>query len=245
MSQPLPLRYNLDRTFPIARVRLCGTLTSRSITAARTALLSGLSHHPVSLLIDLGQVVELDHAGAQMLLDLGRRNAQWPGAALLLFPVAPPTADLLRRAGVGRYAQFYASEEEAVSRAEAVPAPLRVEHELAAGVEAAALARSVVARTCHRWGVPHAISSAQVVASELVNSAVRDTGSALEFTISYRDDVLVLSVHDRDPSPPRRWAPPKDVDEASRGLLLLDAFAARWGTVPTAEGKTVWATVAT
>lgn len=243
MSQPLPLRYHVERAFPVARVRLRGTLSPRETTAARQALLSSLSHLPASLLIDLQQVADVNTSGARMLLDVGRRNAYWPAASLFIFPVRPPTTDLLRRTGVSRYAQLCDTEREAVTEAERVPAPPRVQHRLAVGVEAAARARAMVARTCRQWGVPQAISSAQVVASELVNNAIH--GSALDFTIAYRDGALMLSIHDPDPCPPRAWAPWKDADVAGRGLLLLDAFASRWGTLSTHEGKTVWAEVAT
>lgn len=243
MSQPL-LTYDVDRAFPTSLVRLQGSLTSGGVTHGRSALLNCLAHQPASLLIDVGQLRELDGAGAQMLVDVGRRNAQWPAATLIVYPVTTPLSEQLRRAGVGRYATLCASELEALARAESEPAPLRADHQLAPGAEAPARARAAVARTCRRWGMPHAVSTAQVVASELVNNARRSGSGPLDLTITYRADKLIISVHDDDPRPPRQWAPLRDADEAGRGLLLLDAFATTWGTLPTATGKTVWATVA-
>lgn len=243
MSQPLPLTYDIDRAFPTSLVRLHGSLTSAGAARARTALLNCLAHQPASLLIDIGHLVDVDGDGARMLLEVGRRNAKWPAASLIIYPVTPHLTEHLRRAGVGRYARLCESEVEAVTRAASEPAPLRAEHQLRSGVEAAAWARTAVARTCQRWGVPQAISTAQVVASELVNNVMRDGGGPLDLTITHRDDTLVLAVRDRDPRPPRQWVPWTDADEAGRGLLLLDAFAASWGTLPTDAGKTVWATV--
>ncbi|CAM5722367.1 hypothetical protein SALBM135S_03651 [Streptomyces alboniger] len=45
--------------------------------------------------------------------------------------------------------------------------------------------------------------------------------------------------------PPRTAVPPLSVDATSgRGLLLVDAYADRWGrTIPDAHTKTVWAEV--
>ena len=243
MSQPLPLTCDVDRAFPTSLVRLHGSLTSAVAARARAALLNCLAHQPASLLIDVGRLVDVDGDGARILLEVGRRNAQWPGASLIVYPVTPHRAEQLRRAGVGRYARLCDSESEALTRAESEPTPLRADHQLPPGVEAAARARTAVAHTCQRWGVPHAISTAQVVASELVNNAMRSGGGPLDLTITHRDNTLVLAVRDRDPRPPRQWAPWTDADEAGGGLLLLDAFAARWGTLPTDAGKTVWATV--
>lgn len=244
MSQPL-LTYDVDQAFPTSLVRLQGSLTSGGVAHGRNALLNCLAHQPASLLIDVARLRELDGAGAQMLLDVGRRNARWPAATLIVYPVTAPLNEQLRRAGVGRYATLCASELEALARAENEPAPLRADHQLSPGVEAAARARAAIARTCRHWGLPHAISTAQVVASELVNNARRNGSGPLDLTVTYRADKLVISVHDDDPRPPRQWAPLRDADEAGRGLLLLDAFAASWGTLPTATGKAIWAVVPT
>lgn len=53
---------------------------------------------------------------------------------------------------------------------------------------------------------------------------------------------LALEVHDNAQTLPRR-GDPSDSDEHGRGLQLVSAMAARWGTRPTIVGKAVWCTV--
>jgi anti-sigma regulatory factor (Ser/Thr protein kinase) len=82
-----------------------------------------------------------------------------------------------------------------------------------------------------------------MIATELVANAVRHTGAPVKLRLHRTNGRLVIDVADRDPRTPRLREPDL-LEEHHRGLMLVDAFAARWGSRPTADGKVVWAEVA-
>jgi hypothetical protein len=43
--------------------------------------------------------------------------------------------------------------------------------------------------------------------------------------------------------PPTRILPDLDTGRGGRGLILIDALAASWGSTPMPDGKVVWATL--
>jgi len=53
---------------------------------------------------------------------------------------------------------------------------------------------------------------------------------------------LHVSVRDASPVPPTRQIPDAYTG-GGRGLILIDALAASWGTTQVAGGKVVWATL--
>ncbi|WP_431781538.1 ATP-binding protein [Streptomyces chumphonensis] len=112
---------------------------------------------------------------------------------------------------------------------------------------AASVARSrILARAAlAAWGLPELVEPGALVASELVSNAVRHVGRLhLRVTVSRPEVALVrIAVVDRSVRPPVLRLPDAD-DEGGRGLLLVDATAARWGVDPLPWGKRVWAELA-
>ncbi len=102
------------------------------------------------------------------------------------------------------------------------------------------------------WGMASLADAVASVVTELITNAVA-ASRALEggpypvwlFLLSDRADVLVM-VWDAVESPPQRLEPADD-SESGRGLVLVDALAAAWGTYPATwdrmPGKVVWAKV--
>jgi anti-sigma regulatory factor (Ser/Thr protein kinase) len=92
---------------------------------------------------------------------------------------------------------------------------------------------------------------AQIVTTELVANALRHAGTRMELTVTLRQRCLHLSVRDGNGSAPRlREAGCEIEDEAEseiaaggRGLRIVEALAAGWGSTPTRNGKVVWATL--
>lgn len=101
-------------------------------------------------------------------------------------------------------------------------------------------ARRFVARTLERWGCGNVVEDAAVVVSELATNAVLHARSAFHVSIDVVDEGIRIAVHDDSPIVPT----PREYSETSatgRGLRMVDALAARWGTVPRPDRKTVWA----
>ncbi|MGN9906408.1 ATP-binding protein [Phytohabitans sp. LJ34] len=112
--------------------------------------------------------------------------------------------------------------------------------ELEPRVEAARLARQLVATACARWRRDELTESAHIAVTELVNNAVVHAGTPITVEVTLHGDELHIAVHDRSTQPPQpRVAAPTSY--GGRGLALLDSLSARWGWRPKQDGKVVWA----
>ncbi|MFF4979837.1 ATP-binding protein [Streptomyces sp. NPDC001046] len=124
---------------------------------------------------------------------------------------------------------------------------------LSATSRGARLARLLAVQQLAEWGWPPsctASESAALVVAELAANAVthgRVRGRCFRLRLIVEaPDTLRVEVADprgdRQPQPCATTVPDPDPDESGRGLLLVDAFATRWGTEPRPpSGKTVWA----
>ncbi|MEV6983210.1 ATP-binding protein [Sphaerisporangium sp. NPDC051017] len=108
------------------------------------------------------------------------------------------------------------------------------------------------------WELPHLIEAAELVVSELSTNAVKATGlstdspsygelsnglNAICISLHLTSAHAVIEVWDSSDKPPRREDADPD-DEGGRGLLLVEAFATRWGfRRPRTGGKVVWAEI--
>lgn len=104
--------------------------------------------------------------------------------------------------------------------------------------------RDFVRECCADWGVSESSDTAVLLASELATNAVRYASTPVTVWLGYRPDRIVLSVEDASHASATVRAPGV-LDEGGRGLLLVDALAERWGEREVANGKLIWAEIAT
>ncbi|MCZ7415277.1 ATP-binding protein [Streptomyces sp. WMMC897] len=119
----------------------------------------------------------------------------------------------------------------------------------------ARLARRLTARRLDEWGYPAASDtscSVTLIVAELCANAVRHGRVPgrefhLRVELDPRAGLVRIEVADAHPAlPPATAVHPGPDEESGRGLLIVDALAARWGSEPRAPlGKTVWAEVCT
>lgn len=110
-------------------------------------------------------------------------------------------------------------------------------------VDGVALARQLLREHCRAWGCEGVLDDALVVATELVTNALVHAGPLCEFRVVLSEGVLRLQVSDSGVGMPDPRAA-RDTDEGGRGLLLVSALCAAWGTVELpATGKVVWAEI--
>jgi two-component sensor histidine kinase len=112
----------------------------------------------------------------------------------------------------------------------------------------ARLARHLVADQLEKWGYPFdgvTSETLSLITSELATNAIRHT-SGDDFHLRLTagaDHTLRVEVTDGSAQLPIQAAPTTDT-ESSRGLLIVEALATRWGCHETTPGKTVWAELA-
>ncbi|MGW0699836.1 SpoIIE family protein phosphatase [Streptomyces sp. NPDC002867] len=104
-------------------------------------------------------------------------------------------------------------------------------------------ARRFTARTLRSWDVRDEVDVALLVVSELVTNAIAHTRGEVRLNLTLSADRLRIAVNDASPRSPVK---PANVDwEATggRGLLIVEAMSAAWGSVPLSGGKQVWAEI--
>jgi anti-sigma regulatory factor (Ser/Thr protein kinase) len=125
---------------------------------------------------------------------------------------------------------------------------------LTATARGARLARHLAAQQLAEWGVPYATDTAcaaALVTAELAANAVthgRLPGRDFRLTLLKHPDHIRVEVTDARPErvPPTSQpaGPPAPESDSGRGLLLIEAYADRWGCeVRDGRTKTMWAEI--
>ncbi|NDZ77415.1 ATP-binding protein [Streptomyces sp. SID10853] len=133
-----------------------------------------------------------------------------------------------------------------------VPSPVRTfAQRFSATRRGARLARRLAAHQLDAWGVPYGSAAsdsvALLVAELAANAVLHGRVPGRDFALRLRYDagtgVIRIEISDTHPGLPVRLCPPGDAD-GGRGLLLVEAVAARWGVRERlGPGKTVFAEV--
>ncbi len=112
------------------------------------------------------------------------------------------------------------------------------------GAHGATVARRLVERALRIWRLDDQLDDALIVTTELVENVSKHTKNGGELHLSVRPGALLIEVADTCTRLPRIQA--VDLRSAhGRGMRMVQAIAARWGTQPTAFGKVVWAEIGT
>ncbi|GHE06032.1 SpoIIE family protein phosphatase [Streptomyces alanosinicus] len=108
--------------------------------------------------------------------------------------------------------------------------------------EAARHARRFTRRTLRTWGVPpDTMDAALLVVSELVTNALVHTDGQVRLDMSLVNHRLRLAVADASPRSPVKPTSIGWEATGGRGIILVEAVSAAWGTLPVSGGKQVWA----
>ncbi|GGI96922.1 SpoIIE family protein phosphatase [Streptomyces brasiliensis] len=110
--------------------------------------------------------------------------------------------------------------------------------------EAVRHARRFTRRTLRSWGVPQDhLDAVQLVVSELVTNALVHTDGQVRLDLTLVNHRFRVAVADSSPRSPIKPTSIGWEATGGRGILLVDAMSAAWGTVPVGGGKQVWADV--
>ncbi len=104
-------------------------------------------------------------------------------------------------------------------------------------------ARSFVRTVLAEWELPDLADEALLVVTELVTNAITHAESACQLRLARTGGNLRVEVQDGGAGTPDPQ-PPSESGEHGRGMHLVAACAAAWGTELVTEGKVVWAELA-
>jgi hypothetical protein len=171
----------------------------------------------------------------------GARDPANSGTELALTALGQRLGDTLDRMVSRRFMPFHPPVEQALASVAARDGVRMIHKALQPTPMALAIGRSIVASACAAWNVSTVADAAQVIVTELLANAVRHAGTPMELQVSLHQRYLRLSVHDGSSAPARLTGPDHEGATDGRGLLVVEALAAAWGSTPTANGKVVWA----
>ncbi len=110
--------------------------------------------------------------------------------------------------------------------------------------EAARHARRFTRRTLRTWGVTEETDTILLVVSELVTNALVHTDGPVRLDLTLVNRRFRVAVADSSPRTPVKPTSIGWEATGGRGILLVEAMSAAWGTVPVSGGKQVWAEIA-
>ncbi|WP_433888076.1 SpoIIE family protein phosphatase [Streptomyces sp. CA-111067] len=108
--------------------------------------------------------------------------------------------------------------------------------------EGLAEARSALRQALSDWQLPELADDVEMAAGELLVNVLLHTEGGAVLTLEVLPEPVRrvrLSVQDRSSVWPHRRTP-GEAATSGRGLLMIDALAARWGVEPRGDGKAVW-----
>ncbi|CAL9628404.1 SpoIIE family protein phosphatase [Streptomyces sp. enrichment culture] len=110
--------------------------------------------------------------------------------------------------------------------------------------EAVRHARRFTRRTLRAWGVAEEADAVLLIVSELVTNALVHTEGPVRLDLTLVNSRLRVAVADSSPRTPVKPTSIGWEATGGRGLLLVEAMSATWGTLPVSGGKQVWCEVA-
>lgn len=221
-------------------VRPVGTLGRADAAALRAVIVAAATEQPDALVLDLREACA-EPAALAVLDAVAGEIAAWPACPLVLIAVPGPLLDGLSTLGVlHRLTVLPDTSRVSQLRPWGHVSHRRRQH-LPANLSSPGRARGIVTEALTAWNCREHLTEAMLVVDELVTNAVEHAGSDVDLYLSVRDGRLALAVGDSSTRPARLRESAVD-DEGGRGLVLVDALADGWGTVPGPDhGKIVWA----
>ncbi|MDQ0772517.1 PAS domain-containing protein/anti-sigma regulatory factor (Ser/Thr protein kinase) [Streptomyces aurantiacus] len=107
--------------------------------------------------------------------------------------------------------------------------------------EAVRHARRFTRRALRAWGVTDEPDAILLIVSELVTNALVHTDGQVRLDLTLINNRMRVAVADISPRTPIKPTSIGWEATGGRGILLVEALSATWGTVPVSGGKQVWA----
>lgn len=220
-----------------------GVLDSRTYLHLRETITKHAAEAPTAVVVNV-DALEVPAESAWVVFSSARWvMTRWQDLPLLLVARSPEVRLALERNGILRYCPCFAHEREACATATSgARSGLRAMARIPAAGGSAAC-RAFVRDTLARWSLDAFRTTALVIATELVENAIRHTPFEPSLRLEYRGSHLTIAVaDDSDHHPVRRERP--DGTAVLSGLGLVTSLATAWGSTPRfGGGKVVWAVI--
>lgn len=248
------MRCVVRSTTPIGLIEVQGALRLETIPRLREATLKVMAAAPSAIVLDLAGLSNVEELSVSVFPALGRMAAAAADGELILAAACPTTLAALRRSAP-LYVRVFDTREQAIEAAVRAPARRRVARQLPADPHVGRTARRVLDDVCSRWRLDALRDTALMIVTELATNAVEHAGPPIELCVTVRQQVLRIEMSDRSKSLPTLLDPPADPrrttasvptvpQRETHGLRGVERLASRWGVIPTAWGKTIWADLA-
>ena len=232
------VRHLVDRGEAYPLVQLAGVLDPGTAPTVRSVLLEQLAGQPEALVVDVAELQPASAEAVRVLRDIRQANADWPDAHLALCGV--DGADWQASGW-----SIWPDRQDAFAALGAPDHDHRVGLDLDPALGAARRARELITEACSRWERPELAGPACIVATEMVNNVVVHARTPMAVLLAAHGDGMSVAVRDHSPIEPVFAGGPVPVTAyGGRGMLLIDSMAQRWGCLPLADGKVVWALLA-
>ncbi|WP_233223845.1 ATP-binding protein [Amycolatopsis sp. CA-128772] len=215
---------------------MTGALSQDSYRELRDGVLKVATDAPESVIADIQGLEVDDDSLMSVFTTIAVRIGDWPGLPFAVVTDRPDHVALLATRGADPPVH---ADVPTAERARDRPTRRRALQLLASSPHASAAARAFVGRTCAQWDVREHVDDALLIATELVENAIRHTKSYPRLRLELRPRTFTVSVADDDPRRAILLERPK---EHGVGLRLVAQTAHRWGCNQSwAGGKVVWA----
>lgn len=221
-------------------VTVTGGLRLDDVVALRVYLMKCLADQPESMIVDLTSVHIEEPLALSVFTAVTRQAARWPGIPLALVADTPEIRSLLR-GGAYRHLLNFPDLESASRHVNMHQRSLSsISDEILPVSGAPWHARRVATDALVGWDLPDLVDPARLIVNELVTNVIQHANTMATLRVSLRARHVAIAVRDGSTDPPVLSHGPA---YPGRGLMLVDAFAASWGFLPTDGGKVVWATL--
>jgi hypothetical protein len=226
----MPLTWTFDTGPAATAVTVDGSPDTGSVRALRAGLTTRVARRPAPLLISLSAPATTE----PWLFPLF--------AALTGGSGSPPVPIVVQSEGIDiRPVQVPLSRALRAARAVLLHGSSRsrtCDERLLPVAGAARRGRDVATDACARWGLPHLVGPAAMVASELTSYATRHAGTLMDLTLAATPGTMYVAVRHGRPAMLR-----PDL-LADLELHLINAFAGCWGFLPHGQDTIAWAALA-
>lgn len=97
---------------------------------------------------------------------------------------------------------------------------------------------------CGQWRVDSRTRQVTgLILTELATNAIIHAQTRFTVALRLTPAYLHIAVRDHNPQPARPWEAPNPLGRGGRGLMLVRALSAAWGTDAAPGGKVTWAAV--